>query len=382
MAKRDYYEVLGVARGASEQELKSAFRKLAKELHPDRNPGDGKAEQNFKELNEAYEALKDPNKRAAYDQFGHAAFEGGRGPGGAGGFGPDFASSMSDIFDDLFGEFMGGRRGGGGRGRHGRERGADIRYNMDISLAEAYAGKQATIKVPTTVGCETCSGTGAKPGTRPSQCPTCQGQGKVRASQGFFTIERVCPGCHGRGEFIEDPCTGCQGAGRVTKERTLQVSIPAGVEDGTRIRLAGEGEAGLRGGPTGDLYIFLSIKPHEFFQRDGADVFCRVPIAMTTAALGGSIDVPLLDQSRVAVSIPAGSETGKQFRIKGKGMPVLRSNAKGDMYIQVEVETPKNLTKRQRELLAEFEKESHKETSPASSGFFSRMREFFEGKGA
>jgi len=380
MAKRDYYEILGVSRGASEQELKSAFRKLAKEHHPDRNPGDKAAEQKFKELNEAYEALKDPQKRAAYDQFGHAAFEGGRGPGGAGGFGPDFASSMSDIFDDLFGEFMGGRRGG--RSRSGRERGADIRYNMEITLAEAFTGKQATIKVPTTVSCETCSGSGAKPGTRPSACPTCQGQGKVRASQGFFTIERVCPSCQGRGEIIEDPCTTCHGAGRVTKERTLQVSIPAGVEDGTRIRLAGEGEAGQRGGPTGDLYIFLSIKPHEFFQRDGADVFCRVPIAMTTAALGGSIDVPLLDNSRVAVTIPAGTETGKQFRIKSKGMPVLRSNVRGDMYIQVEVETPKNLTKRQRELLQEFEKESHKGTSPESSGFFSRIRELFEGKGA
>ncbi len=380
MAKRDYYEVLGVARGATEQELKNAFRKLAKEHHPDRNPDDKGAEQKFKELNEAYEALKDPQKRAAYDQFGHAAFEGGRGPGGAGGFGPDFASSMSDIFDDLFGEFMGGRRGAP-RGRGGRERGSDIRYNMEISLAEAYSGKQATIRVPTTVSCETCHGSGAKVGTRPLQCPTCQGQGKVRASQGFFTIERICPACQGRGEIIEDPCPTCQGAGRTTKERTLQVSIPAGVEDGTRIRLAGEGEAGERGGPTGDLYIFLSIKPHELFQRDGADVFCRVPIAMTTAALGGSIDVPLLDNNRVAVTVPAGTETGKQFRIKGKGMPVLRSNVKGDMYIQVEVETPKSLTKRQRELLQEFEKESHKETSPASSGFFSRMREFFEGKG-
>lgn len=382
MAKRDYYEVLGVSRGASEQELKGAFRRLAKEHHPDRNPGDKAAEQKFKELNEAYEALKDPQKRAAYDQFGHAAFEGGRGPGGAGGFGPDFASSMSDIFDDLFGEFMGGRRGQPGRGgRTARTRGADIRYNMEIALAEAFTGKQATIKVPTTVSCETCSGSGAKPGTRPSQCPTCQGQGKVRASQGFFTIERLCPSCQGRGEFIEDPCTNCHGAGRVTKERTLQVSIPAGVEDGTRIRLAGEGEAGERGGPTGDLYIFLSIKPHELFQRDGADVFCRVPISMTTAALGGSIDVPLLDNSRVAVTVPAGTETGKQFRIKSKGMPVLRSNVRGDMYIQVEVETPKNLTRRQKELLQEFEKESHKETSPTSSGFFSRIKELFEGKG-
>jgi molecular chaperone DnaJ len=383
MAKRDYYETLGVTRTATESDLKSAFRRLAKEHHPDKNPNDKSAEQKFKELNEAYEVLKDPQKRAAYDQFGHAAFEGGRGPGGPGGFGPDFASSMSDIFDDLFGEFMGGRRGGQQRGRSGgRERGADLRYNMEISLVEAYTGKQAQIRVPTSVGCEACNGTGAKPGTKPTSCPTCSGYGKVRASQGFFTIERTCPTCHGRGEVIEDPCAKCEGSGRVTKERTLQVSIPAGVEDGTRIRLAGEGEAGLRGGPTGDLYIFLSIKPHEFFQRDGADVFCRVPIAMTTAALGGNIEVPTLDGSRVKMPVPPGTETGKQFRLKGKGMPVLRSRVQGDMYIQVEVETPKHLTRRQRELLEEFEKESKAENNPASSGFFSRVKEFFEGKGA
>ncbi|MFM9938240.1 MAG: molecular chaperone DnaJ [Hyphomicrobiaceae bacterium] len=381
MAKRDYYEILGVTRQVTESDLKSAFRKHAKDVHPDRNPGDKGAEQKFKELNEAYEVLKDPQKRAAYDQFGHAAFEGGR--GGQGGFGPDFASSMSDIFDDLFGEFMGGRRGPQQRGRgNGRERGADMRYNMEISLAEAYAGKQAQIKVPTSVRCEPCTGTGAKPGTKPSPCPTCTGSGKVRASQGFFTIERTCPACHGRGEFIDDPCRSCDGAGRITKERTLQVSIPAGVEDGTRIRLAGEGEAGLRGGPAGDLYIFLSIKPHEFFQRDGADIFCRVPIAMTTAALGGNIEVPTLDGSRVKMPIPAGAETGKQFRLKAKGMPVLRSNVQGDMYIQVEVETPKNLTRRQRELLEEFATEAKADNSPASSGFFSRVKEFFEGKGA
>ncbi len=382
MAKRDYYEVLGVGRTASEQELKTAFRKSAMECHPDRHPNDKEAEQRFKDINEAYEVLKDPKKRQAYDQFGHAAFEGGRGGAGPGGFGPEFASSMSDIFDDLFGEFMGGRRGQrGGRGS-GRERGADLRYNMEITLAEAYKGKQAQIQVPTSVTCEACTGSGAKPGTKPSQCPTCGGHGKVRASQGFFTIERTCPSCQGRGEFIEDPCGTCQGAGRVTKERTLQVSIPAGVEDGTRIRLAGEGEAGVRGGPAGDLYIFLSLKPHEFFQRDGADVFCRVPISMTTAALGGTIEVPTLDGTRVKVPVPSGTETGKQFRLKGKGMPVLRSKVQGDMYIQVEVETPKNLTKRQRELLEEFERESKAENSPASSGFFSRVREFFEGKGA
>jgi molecular chaperone DnaJ len=378
MPKRDYYETLGLARGASEQDIKSAFRRLAKDCHPDRNPGDKSSEAKFKELNEAYEALRDPQKRAAYDQFGHAAFDGSHGRGGAG-FGPDFASSMSDIFDDLFGEFMGGRRGGRGQ-RTGRERGADLRYNMEISLPEAFAGKTAQIRVPTSVTCETCTGSGAKTGTQPSSCPTCGGAGKVRATQGFFTIERTCPSCQGRGEIINDPCPSCTGTGRVVRERTLSVSIPAGVEDGTRIRLAGEGEAGVRGGPAGDLYIFLSIKPHEFFQRDGADIFCRVPIAMTAASLGGHIDVPTLDGGQTRVKIPEGTEAGKQFRLKGKGMPVLRSKVTGDMYIQVEVETPKNLTRRQRELLEEFERESHKETSPHSLGFFSKMKEFFEGK--
>ena len=376
MAKRDYYETLGVSRGVSEQELKSAFRRLAKEHHPDRNPDDQDAEQKFKEINEAYEALKDPQKRAAYDRFGHAAFDGARGGPGAHGFGPEFATSMSDIFDDLFGEFMGGRRARTG----GRERGADLRYNMEITLAEAYQGKSAQIRVPTSVACETCSGTGAKAGTKPKTCPTCGGVGKVRASQGFFTIERTCPGCHGRGEVISDPCADCSGTGRVTKERTLSVNIPAGVEDGTRIRLANEGEAGLRGGPTGALYIFLSVTPHEFFQRDGADIFCKVPISMTTAALGGQVEVPTVDGEKTRVKIPEGSESGKQFRLKGKGMPVLRSKIKGDMYIQVDVETPKNLTRKQRELLEEFDRLSHKGTSPESSGFFARMKDFFEGK--
>lgn len=380
MAKRDYYEILGVQRNASEQELKSAYRTLAKEFHPDRNAGDKDAERRFKEVNEAYEALKDPQKRAAYDQFGHAAFDGGMGGrGGPGGFGPDFASSMSDIFDDLFGEFMGGRRGQA-RARSGRERGADLRYNLEITLTEAYTGKTAQIRVPASVSCDVCSGTGAKAGTKAKTCATCGGAGKVRASQGFFTIERTCPSCHGRGETIDDPCPNCSGTGRVTKERTLSVNIPAGVEDGTRIRLASEGEAGLRGAPAGDLYIFLSIKPHEFFQRDGADIFCKVPISMTTAALGGQIEVPTLESATTRVKIPEGTESGKQFRLKGKGMPVLRSKVTGDMYIQVDVETPKNLTRRQRELLEEFEQASHKETSPESAGFFSRVKDFFEGK--
>lgn len=375
MAKRDYYEILGVAKGASDRELKAAFRRLAKECHPDSCNGDHTAEHRFKELNEAYEALKDPQRRAAYDRFGHAAFDNGLG-GGPHGFGADFSASMSAMFDDLFGEFMGQRRP---RQRSSRERGADLRYNMEITLSEAYEGKTAQIRVPTSVTCEPCKGGGARAGTSPSTCRTCGGIGKVRAAQGFFTIERTCPACQGRGEVIDNPCPSCNGTGRVTRERTLSVTIPEGVEDGTRIRLAGEGEAGLRGGPAGDLYIFLSIKPHEFFQRDGADLFCRVPIAMTTAALGGEVEVPTIDGDKTRVKVPEGTESGKQFRLKAKGMPVLRSKQKGDLYIQVEVETPKSLTRKQRELLKEFEKASNEATNPESAGFFARVREFFEG---
>ena len=377
MAKRCYYDVLGVQRSAGETDIKSAFRRLAKECHPDRCSGDPTAETRFIEVNEAYEALKDPQRRAAYDRFGHAAFDGAMGQG-AHNFGADFSASMSAMFDDLFGEFMGQRRP---RQRSARERGADLRYNMEIGLAEAYQGKAAQIRVPTSVTCEGCSGSGAKAGTSPTACRTCGGMGKVRASQGFFTIERTCPACQGRGETIETPCPSCNGAGRVTRERTLSVTIPVGVEDGTRIRLAGEGEAGLRGGPPGDLYIFLSIKPHEFFQRDGADLFCRVPISMTTAALGGQIEVPTIDGGRSRVKIPEGSESGKQFRLKAKGMPVLRSKQQGDLYIQVEVETPKNLSRQQRDLLKAFEEASNPDTSPASAGFFARVKEFFEGIG-
>jgi molecular chaperone DnaJ len=378
MAKRCYYDVLGVQRSASDGDIKSAFRRLAKECHPDRCNGDPSAETRFKEVNEAYEALKDPQRRAAYDRFGHSAFDGGMGGAGHPGFGTDFSASMSAMFDDLFGEFMGQRRP---RQRSARERGADLRYNMEITLSEAYTGKTAQIRVPTSVTCDACSGSGAKAGTSPTSCRTCSGVGKVRASQGFFTIERSCPSCQGRGEIIETPCPSCNGAGRVTRERTLSVTIPVGVEDGTRIRLAGEGEAGLRGGPPGDLYIFLSIKPHEFFQRDGADLFCRVPIAMTTAALGGQIEVPTIDGGRSRVKVPEGTESGKQFRLKAKGMPVLRSKQQGDLYIQVEVETPKNLSRKQRDLLKDFEEASNPETSPASAGFFARVKEFFDGIG-
>ncbi|TCT11943.1 molecular chaperone DnaJ [Tepidamorphus gemmatus] len=377
MSKRDYYEILGCSRTVSENELKSAFRKLAMRYHPDRNPGDAEAEQKFKEINEAYEILKDPQKRAAYDQFGHAAFD-GMAAGGGHGFNSDFAASMSSIFDDLFGDFMGGGRG---RGRGGRQRGADLRYNMEITLEEAFAGKTAEVRVPSSVACESCSGSGAAPGTSPRTCTTCGGMGKVRATQGFFAIERTCPHCQGRGEIIETPCADCGGAGRVARERTLSINIPAGVEDGTRIRLSNEGEAGLRGGPPGDLYIFLSVKPHEIFQRDGADLFWRVPISITTAALGGELEVPTLDGGRTKVKVPAGTQSGKQFRLKGKGMPVLRSAQSGDLYIQTVVETPVNLSRRQRELLEEFERVSSETTNPESSGFFSKVREFWGGLG-
>src|SRR5450432_2819848 len=373
--KRCYYETLEVERTADESKLKSAFRKLAMKWHPDKNPGDATSEIRFKEINEAYEVLKDGDKRAAYDRFGHAAFEQGAGGGGPG-FGAGFASSFSDIFEDLFG--MAAQRGGRGGGR---ERGADLRYNMEITLEEAFVGKTAQIEIPVSVTCESCSGTGAKAGTKPKTCSTCGGAGRVRQAQGFFTLERTCPGCQGRGQMIEDPCPSCAGTGRVTRERTLSVNIPQGVEDGTRIRLAGEGEAGVRGGPPGDLYIFLSLAPHEFFQRDGADLHCRVPISMVTAAIGGEFEVPAIDGIQARVKVPAGTQAGRRFRLSGKGMPVLRAKQTGDMYVQVAVETPQKLTKRQRELLVEFETLSSEKTQPESAGFFSRVKEFIDGLG-
>ena len=373
MAKADFYETLGVSRTADEKELKSAFRKLAMKWHPDKNPGDAAAEKKFKEINEAYETLKDPQKRAAYDRFGHAAFENGGGPG------PGFhsAGGFSDIFEDIFGEMMGGGRRRGG-GNQGRERGDDLRYNMEITLEEAYTGKVAQIRVPSSITCDVCGGSGAKPGTKPTTCPTCHGSGRVRATQGFFSIERTCPTCQGRGQTISDPCIKCHGQGRVTEERSLQVNIPAGIEDGTRIRLQGEGEAGLRGGPPGDLYIFMSVKPHSFYKRDGADLYCTVTIPMVTAALGGKFEISTLDGTKSRVTVPEGTPTGKQFRLKGKGMPVLRSHQQGDLYVQIVVETPQKLTKRQRELLEEFQRLSSKENNPESTGFFSKMKDFFD----
>jgi len=371
MSKRDYYEILGVDRSCDNGVLKSAYRRLAMELHPDRNPGDSEAEHRFKELNEAYNALKDPQRRAAYDRFGHAAFQGG--PGGAG-FGPDFTSSMSDIFDDLFGEFMGGGR----RGTSARLRGSDLRYNLEITLKDAFDGRTVDIEVPTMVACESCEGSGARPGTGYSMCRTCNGAGKVRAAQGFFTIERSCPACHGRGETMDQPCPDCGGQGRKQQTRSLSVDIPSGIEDGTRIRLAGEGEAGLRGGQPGDLYIFVSVKPDDLFQRDGADLFCRAPISMTTAALGGEFEVPALDGSRVRVKVPVGTQAAQRVRLRGKGMPVLRSSQVGDLYVQLDVETPQNLNKRQRELLEEFGKLTTKDNSPSSAGFFAKLKTIFD----
>jgi molecular chaperone DnaJ len=377
MAKPDYYETLGVDRGADDAALKSAYRKLAMKFHPDRNPDDASAEAKFKEANEAYDVLKDADKRAAYDQFGHAAFENGGGGGGGGGFGGGFG----DIFDEMFGDFT--SRGGGRAGnRSGAAHGADLRYNMQISLEDAFRGRETQIRVPTAVSCGDCNGSGAAKGSRPSTCGGCQGRGKVRAQQGFFTIERTCPACNGAGQVIEDPCKTCGGAGRTRKEKTLKVTVPAGVEDGTRIRLSGEGEAGAQGGSAGDLYIFIAVAPHRMFQRDSADLHLRVPIPMTTAAIGGSVEVPTIEGKRAKVTVPGGTQSGHQFRLRGKGMSVLRSQARGDMYIDVVVETPVNLSKRQEELLREFDGEKPAKgkttTSPESEGFFSRVKELWD----
>ncbi|MCT4554884.1 MAG: molecular chaperone DnaJ [Pelagimonas sp.] len=379
MSKRDYYEVLGADKGASADELKKAYRKKAKELHPDRNADNPDAEAQFKEVNEAYDVLKDAEKKAAYDRFGHAAFENGGGgrPGGFGGGGQgDFASAFSDVFDDLFGDFMGGGgRAGGGRQRAAR--GADLRYNLRVTLEDAFSGMQKTINVPTSVQCGECNGSGAEGGAEPTTCPTCSGMGKVRATQGFFTVERTCPTCSGLGQIIKNPCGKCGGAGRVQKDRSLSVNIPAGVETGTRIRLAGEGEAGMRGGPPGDLYIFIEVAAHKIFEREGTELHCRVPVAMSAAALGGDIEVPTIDGGRSRVKIPAGSQSGRQMRLRGKGMPALRGGGVGDMFIELAVETPVNLTSRQKELLREFE-ELSEENNPESSSFFKSVKNFWD----
>jgi molecular chaperone DnaJ len=371
--KRCFYEVLGVQRACSIEDVKAAYRKLAKEHHPDRNPGDSSSEHKFKEATEAYEILKDADKRAAYDRFGHAAFENGMGGRGPAGF--DFAASFTDVFDDLFGEFM----GGGKRGRRSN-RGGDLRYNMEITLEDSYRGKSAEIRVPSLTPCGECEGSGAQAGTKPETCSTCSGHGKVRATQGFFTIERTCPKCRGQGRVVRNPCKGCGGLGQIQKERTLSVEIPPGVEEGTRIRLSGEGQAGLNGGPPGDLYIFLSVKQHPIFQRDGQDLYCRVPIGFVTAALGGEIEVPTLAGNGTRIGIPEGTQTGHQFRLRSKGMPALKSNGHyGDLFVEMRVETPVRLTKKQKELLRAFEAEAREGCNPDSESFFAKMKEFLAG---
>lgn len=371
MAKQDYYGILGVERGASAEELKKAYRKLAMQYHPDRNPGDARAEANFKELNEAYDVLKDDQKRGAYDRFGHAAFENG-GQGG-GGFG--FEGGLGDIFEQMFG---GQRRG------ERTQTGADLRVQVEIDLAEAFSGLKRNVQIATRVTCDACSGSGsADKNAGADSCGTCGGAGRVRAQQGFFLVERTCPTCGGSGRVVRNPCRICSGQGTVPRERTLSVQIPAGVEDGTRIRLSGEGEAGGRDAQPGDLYVHVAIRSHAIFQRDGANVFCRVPLRMTQAAMGSEVEVPAIDGTAAKVKIPAGTQTGDQFRLRGKGFSVLRSTQRGDMYIQVAVETPQNLTGRQRELLEEFEHEgkSHETGSPEHDGFFAKVRDFFEGRG-
>ena len=379
MAKRDYYDVLGAAKGASAEELKKAYRTKAKELHPDRNADNPNAEAQFKEINEAYDVLKDADKKAAYDRYGHAAFEGGRGPGGDGGGNGDFGASFSDVFEDLFGDFMGrGGQGAQGGRRSRAQRGSDLRYNLRVSLEESFKGVQKTITVPSAVACDVCSGTGAEGGAEPVTCPTCSGMGKVRAQQGFFTVERTCPTCAGAGQTIKNPCKSCGGAGRTEKERSLSVNIPAGVETGTRIRLSGEGEAGMRGGPTGDLYIFIETREHAIFKRDGVNLFITIPVSMITAALGGEVEVPTIDGGKSRVKVPAGTQAGKQLRLRGKGMPALRGGGAGDMLIELAVETPVNLTAKQKELLEEFEKLAA-DNNPEGSSFFAKVKGFWDG---
>ncbi|MBC6408037.1 MAG: molecular chaperone DnaJ [Rhodobacteraceae bacterium] len=378
MEKRDYYEVLGVSRGASADDIKKAYRSKARDLHPDRNKNNPKAETQFKEVGEAYEVLQDPEKKAAYDHYGHAAFEGGiggssrgNGGGGHGHFGHDF----SDIFNTIFRDFA------GSHGQDGAQtsatRGADLRYNLTITLEQAFTGVRKEAQITTAVPCEACGGNGSATGADPATCTTCAGRGKVRSQQGFFTIERVCPTCSGAGQIIKNPCRSCAGSGRVQRPRAVAVNIPAGVETGTRLRLAGEGEAGMHGGPAGDLYIFLQVRPHDIFEREERTLFCRVPISMVSAALGDRIEVPTIDGGRARVKIPAGSQNGDQMRLRGKGMPAIRSKVHGDMLIELEVETPVNLTEEQKELLVRFQNLS-RENNPSMGKFFRSVKQFWD----
>jgi len=376
----DYYETLGVSRDADGATLKSAYRKLAMKWHPDRNPGDAEAEAKFKACNEAYECLKDPQKRAAYDRFGHEAFT--QGMGGGGGFGGggrggqgEFAD-IGDIFETIFGSAFGG---GGGMGGHRQQqrRGADLRYDMQVSLDEAFHGKSTEIEIEVSQSCETCDGSGAKPGTSERTCNLCHGQGTVRAKQGLFVVERPCPTCSGRGQVIEDPCGECRGEGRVDRPQALQVDIPPGVDTGTRIRLSGKGEAGARGAPAGDLYIFVHVKPHKLFEREGTTLATRVPVSFTTAALGGSVDIPDLDGSTNTIDIPAGIQSGKQLRVRGAGMPVLQGRGRGDLVVEIKVETPTKLSRKQKEILTEFRETETGDECPESRSFFSKLKDAF-----
>ena len=376
---RDYYEILGVERSADEAALKSSFRKLAMEHHPDRNGGCEEAAGRFKEINEAYSILSDPQKRAAYDRFGHAGVNGAAGGGGGAQF-----HDVNDIFNEVFGDVFGDMFGGRGRQRSGPARGQDLRYDLEITLEQAYAGSEVEISVPASITCETCDGSGAKPGTSPTVCGGCGGAGRVRASQGFFSIERACPRCGGSGRLVLDPCADCHGHGQVRKERTLQVRIPAGVDDAARIRLAGEGDAGARGGPRGDLYIFLSVRPHELFDRDGLDLLCTVPVPMAVAALGGEIEAPCLmggencdGNCRMEVKVPEGSQTGRTVRLKGKGMPSLRSRERGDLVVELFVETPTELTVRQKELMQELAHSFGEAQNPRNSSFAGKAKRFW-----
>ncbi|MBB3892682.1 molecular chaperone DnaJ [Phenylobacterium haematophilum] len=377
---RDYYEILGVERSADEAALKSSFRKLAMEHHPDRNGGCEEAAGRFKEINEAYSVLSDPQKRAAYDRFGHAGVNGAAGGGGGAQF-----HDVNDIFNEVFGDVFGDMFGGRGRQRSGPARGQDLRYDLEITLEQAYAGSEVEITVPASINCETCDGSGARPGTSPTVCGGCGGAGRVRASQGFFSIERACPRCGGSGRLVLDPCEDCSGHGQVRRQRTLQVRIPAGVDDGARIRLAGEGDAGARGGPRGDLYIFLSVRPHDLFDRDGLDLLCTVPVPMAVAALGGEIEAPCLmggdncdGECRIEVKVPEGAQTGRTVRLKGKGMPSLRSRDRGDLVVELFVETPTKLTARQKELMREFAEICGEQQHPKSATFIGKAKQFWD----
>lgn len=374
---KDYYAILGVEKNVSEDDLKKAYRKKAMEFHPDRNQDNKDAEEKFKEINEAYDVLKDPDKRAAYDRFGTAGAQFRGGGGGPGDFGAGFGSAFSDIFEDMFGDIM----SGGGRRSQGPQRGSDVQYAVEISLEDAFKGKETKMKIPTIEACDTCNGSGVSDGGKAENCSTCSGSGRVRATQGFFTIERTCPTCNGAGTIIKNPCKKCGGSARMRGEKTLSVSIPAGIEEGRRIRIAGEGEAGIKGGPKGDLYVLVTVKPHTFFRRDGANLHCRIPVPMTTAALGGTIDAPTIEGSKITIKIPAGTQTGQQMRLKGKGMSILRSTERGDMYIEIFVETPVNLDKKQMDILKQLDdslEKSGKKHTPQSEGFFDKMKDLWK----